>query len=286
MYIILGGTGTVGSALASTLLAQGEPVTIVTRAPAKVEQWQARGARVAVADVRDRSALHGVLRSGRRAFLLNPPADPALDTVSEELETAAAITAALAGSGLEKVVVASTYGAQPGTGAGDLNVLFELEQGAARNAPASVLRSAYYMSNWASSLESVLREGVLHTPYPVDFELPMVAPEDLGQVAARLLKEPAAHTGVHYVEGPQRYSGAEVAEAFAQALGRPVTPVTIPRQQWAATFEAVGFSSAAARSYAAMTAIILDESYEQPSRPVRGPTSLQAYITRLVRRGL
>lgn len=284
MHIILGGTGTVGGAVARALLRQGEEVTVVTRAAAKAEQWQAEGARVAVADVRDRSALRRVLRTGRRAFLLNPPAAPDSDTVSQELETAAAITAALSDSGLEKVVVASTYGARPGSGAGDLNVLYELEQGAARTLPTSVMRSAYYMSNWAGALEAAQREGVLHSFYPVDFELPMVAPEDLGLAAARLLTEPAAHTGTSYVEGPEPYSALDVAEAFAQALGRPVRAVAIARERWAATFEQLGFSAVAARSYAKMTALTLDGGPEQPRQRERGSTSLQAYISQLVRR--
>lgn len=284
MYIILGGTGRVGSALARALLQQGAPITIVTRSPEKAEHWQRQGARVALADARDSGALRGVLRGGRRAFLLNPPADPGTDTVSAERETAAAITAALDGSGLEKVVVASTYGAQPGSGAGDLNVLYELEQGAARAVPSTAMRSAYYMSNWAGALEAAQREGVLHSFFPVDFALPMVAPEDLGQVAARLLTEPAEHTGTRYVEGPAHYSARAVAEAFARALGRHVEPVTIPREQWGATFEALGFSPAAARSYAKMTALTLDAGPERPDHPERGSTSLPAYIEQLVRR--
>lgn len=283
MHIILGGTGQVGGAVARALLARGEPVTIVTRVASKAQHWTAQGARVAVADVRDREALRQVFRTGRRAFLLNPPADPTGDSVREELETAAAIAGALSESGLEKAVVASTYGARPGRGAGDLNVLYELEQSVARQLPTRVMRGAYYMSNWSSALDSARDEGVLHTFYPAEFELPMVAPEDLGQAAARLLLEPASRTGVQHVEGPRRYSPAEVAGAFAAALRRQVSTVTIPRERWQATFEALGFSQQAARSYAAMTALTLDAGPEQPTAPERGPTSLQTYITRLVR---
>ncbi|MCC0030425.1 MAG: hypothetical protein H6891_09455 [Brucellaceae bacterium] len=45
------------------------------------------------------------------------------DTDAEERETVDAIVGALAGSGLEKVVAASTYGARPGERCGDLTVL-------------------------------------------------------------------------------------------------------------------------------------------------------------------
>ncbi|MET3758152.1 uncharacterized protein YbjT (DUF2867 family) [Rhizobium binae] len=50
MYIIVGGTGRVGSAVARTLLAEGEAVTIVTRNPEKAGAWRRRGAEVALAE--------------------------------------------------------------------------------------------------------------------------------------------------------------------------------------------------------------------------------------------
>ena len=128
MHIILGGTGHVGSVAAAALLRQGEAVTVVTRDEGKAAFLAEQGAEVAVADVRDIEALRQVFRRGRRAFLLNPPADPSTNTDAKERETVAAIVAALEGSGLEKVVAESTYGAQPGEGIGDLSVLYGLEQ--------------------------------------------------------------------------------------------------------------------------------------------------------------
>jgi hypothetical protein len=56
---------------------------------------------------------------------------------------------ALEGSGLEKVVAESTGGAQPRDRIGDLNVLWELEEGLSRQTiPAAINRAAYYMTNW------------------------------------------------------------------------------------------------------------------------------------------
>jgi uncharacterized protein YbjT (DUF2867 family) len=91
----------------------------------------------------DVDALRAILRTGRRAFLLNPPADPSTDTDEQERRSVAAILQALEGSGLERVVAESTMGAQPGERLGDLNVLYEFEQGLRRQPiPASVIRRA------------------------------------------------------------------------------------------------------------------------------------------------
>ncbi|ESZ37993.1 NmrA family NAD(P)-binding protein [Mesorhizobium sp. RSR565B] len=282
MHVILGGTGHVGSAAAMALLRQGEDVTVVTRDESKAAWLVEQGAEAAVADVLDVEALREVLRRGKRAFLLNPPADPSTDTDAEERKTVGAIAAALEGSGLEKLVAESTYGAQAGEGVGDLTVLYGLEQKLKAQAiPASINRAAYYMSNWDQALETARRDGVITSFFPADFELPMVAPQDLGEAAARRLLEPADKTGTHYIEGPRRYSAADVAAAFSAALRKNVRVVTVPRERWTETYEKLGFSKAAAESYARMTGATLDKPM-QPENPERGTTSLESYIAALV----
>lgn len=279
MHIVLGGTGHVGSAVVDTLLARGEAVTLVTRNAAHAAPWAARGAQVAQADILDVDALREVLRQGRRAFLLNPPADPSGDTDAVERRTVDAILAAVEGAGLEKVVAESTGGAQPGQDNGDLGPLHALEEGLrALSVPATLLRAGYYMSNWDAQIETARETGRIQTFYPADFPLPMVAPRDLGRAAADFLLQPPARTATCYVEGPRRYSSADVAEALGSVLGRPVALEVVPRERWQEAYVAMGFSAKAAASYARMTAITLQGDYEQPADPVRGATTLHDYF--------
>lgn len=282
MYIILGATGHVGSAVAQSLLDQGKPVTVITHDAEKQEQWQQKGAAVAVADVYDADQLRAVFQQGQRLFVLNPPATITTDTAQKERKSVASILAALADSGIEKIVVESTYGAQPGDQVGDLGVLYELEQGLIQTGiPTSVIRAAYYMSNWNRALATAQQTGQVHTLYPPEFKLPMAAPQDLGAVGARLLQEPVEQTGLHYVEGPERYSSADVAAAFAVALGKAVEAVETPREGWVSSLQQTGFSGPAAKSMAAMTAITLAQAYELPDAPIRGNVTLQEYIRAL-----
>ncbi|QQV79400.1 NmrA family NAD(P)-binding protein (plasmid) [Sphingomonas aliaeris] len=282
MFVILGATGHVGSATARTLLEQGEAVTVVTRDAEKAGNLRALGAEVAVADVHDIATIRDVFRLGRRLFLLNPPAAPDTDTDCVEKETVRHLLAALDGSGLEKVVAESTYGAQAGDHLGDLNTLHELEQGlGAQPIPHSVIRAAYYMSSWDMMAASARESGTLPTMFPADLRIPMVAPADLGRVAARLLVEPARHTGIRFVEGPERYSSTDVAHAFASALGKPVNPLVTPRSQWESTYRQLGFSEPAAKSYARMTGVSVDGNFEMPDNPIRGTITLQAYVDAL-----
>lgn len=286
MFIIMGATGHVGSAVAETLLRENHPVTVVTRDAEKAERFRPLGAEIAVADLHDVETMRSVFRVGKRLFLLNPPAAPQTDTDAVEKETVRHLLAAVDGSGLEKIVAESTYGAQPGAHLGDLNTLHEMEEGLrAQPIPHSIIRAAFYFSNWDSMLEPARKDGILPTMYPADLKMPMVAPADLGAVAAGLLLQPVDQQGVHYVEGPERYSPADVASAFGKAIGAAVKPVVTPRAQWEQAYRDLGFSQAAARSYKRMTDITVDGAYEQPVTPLHGSIRLQAYVDDLVRQG-
>ncbi|MBE9183144.1 NmrA family NAD(P)-binding protein [Oculatella sp. LEGE 06141] len=283
MHIILGGTGNVGSAVARALLKRREPVLVVTRNPSKAEGLCQDGANVAVADVHDTEKLRGIFRQGQRLFLLNPPAVPSSDTTDEERRSLAAILRAIDGTGLEKIVAESTYGAQPGERIGDLGVLYEMEQAlAAQPIPTTIIRAAYYMSNWRASLQTAREQRVVQTLFPEDFKLPMVASLDIGEIAARLMTEPIEQTGIHYVEGPDRYSSQEVAAAFATVLGRPVVAESIPRNQWLTMFKSIGFSDESAESFASMTAATLNETFPDANSVERGMTALHNYLLQMV----
>jgi len=284
MYIILGGTGHVGSSVATILLEKGKEVTVITHNPQKAPEWEQKGAKVTIVDVSDSDKLHAVFKNGERLFLLNPEADPATDTVIEEQRTLSSILKALENSGIKKVVAESTEGAQPGEGIGDLGVLYDMEERLKKmNLPADILRAAYYMSNWDGSLETAEKEGRVYTFYPVDFRLPMVAPKDIGIIAAGFLTNDARDFRIHYVEGPEMYSSADVAKAFSKALKKPVEAMQIPQEKWLPALKQFGFSDKAARSVAAMTEITLN-NLEKAESPIRGDTTLNEYIENLVSR--
>src|SRR3546814_20613622 len=80
----------------------------------------------------------------------------------------------------------STAGAQPGDRIGDLNVLWEFEEGLrSQTIPAAINRAPYYFSNWDEQLDSIRETAKLQKMYTADLALPMAAPPDLGNAAAR-----------------------------------------------------------------------------------------------------
>ncbi|XVN15278.1 hypothetical protein QZH46_03385 [Pseudomonas corrugata] len=95
---------------------------------------------------------------------------------------------------------------------------------------------------------------------------------------------PVTDIGVRYVQGPRLYSPNDVAQAFSQALGRPVEVQVIPRNRWEDAFLDLGFSPAAAQSYTRMTEISVDSGFEVAEDGLRGTTTIETYIQALVQR--
>jgi putative NADH-flavin reductase len=170
-YLVLGASGHVGSAVLNNLPAGTRRLAAVHNAE-KLQLASDPEIERVVTDVADTDALRELFLMTRRAFLLNPPADPSKDTNAEELKTARSIASALEGSGIEKVVIASTYGAQPGNGIGDLSVLFEFERLVnVAEIPTAINRGAYYFTN-LDQLFDAARQGGIETPFPPSREMP------------------------------------------------------------------------------------------------------------------
>ncbi|KAA1176648.1 NAD-dependent epimerase/dehydratase family protein [Rhizobium tropici] len=281
-FVVLGATGHIGSAVIRTLIEAGGSAIAIAHSRESAQSIAGPAVEARVMDVMDTEALREVLKEAGRAFLLNPPADPSSDTDAREAASARCIAEAVRGSGLEKVVVASTYGAQPGEKIGDLSILYDFEQMIrATGIPCAVNRGAYYFSNLDASLESAW-QGVIASPFPADLKIPMVSPHDLGRAAAVRLMSAVTDVGIRYVEGPERYTFAEVADAFSSVLSRRVELRTIPRDEIEQSFRKLGFSKEAAESYARMMKASIDGGFEVPPDPERGATSLQEHIASLV----
>ncbi len=278
MYVVLGATGNIGSQVVESLKSKGQTVIAVSHDETKASALTDGNVEGVSVDVANADALRDILRRGYRAFLLNPPAVPTTDTNAEELRTARAIAKAVEGSGLEKVVVASTYGAQQGDRIGDLSVLWEFEQLIEKaGVPTAVNRGAYYYTNLDVLIEPA-RRGDLPTPFPANFVLPMVSPIDLGKAAASRLMSPVGDVGLELVEGPKRYSFADVAVILSKVLGRDVRLKNIARDQIEASYRQQGFSEPAAEAYTRMTIATLDGP-ESPANAVRGRVTLEEHIT-------
>ncbi|SAL25217.1 NmrA family protein [Caballeronia cordobensis] len=241
MYVITGITGQVGGALAEALLQQGRPVRAVVRDEKKGAAWAARGCDMALADMADADALASAFEGAQGVFILPPPEFDPAPGFPEARAVIDAIVAAVKRAKPRKIVCLSTIGAQ----AAHSNLLTQrtLLEDALRDQPIPVtfLRPGWFMENCAWDVESARSEGIVRSfLQPLDRAIPMIATEDIGRLAAKLLQEEWTGARVVELEGPRRTSPDDIAAAFSQVLGRPVRAQAVPRDSWEALFVSQG----------------------------------------------
>lgn len=241
MYAITGITGKVGGALARALLAAGLPVRAVLRDEAKAGDWQAKGCDIALAGMEDEAGLDAAFRGAAGVFLLPPSEFDPEPGFPEARRVVAAVTAALAAARPGKVVCLSTIGADaPHENLLSQRTLLE-EALSGLGLPVTFLRPGWFMENALWDVAAARKEGVLRSfLQPAGRPIPMVATQDVGQMAARLLREDWSGIRIVELEGPARVSPNDLAAAFARALGRPVAVETVPREDWERLFRAEG----------------------------------------------
>jgi NAD(P)H dehydrogenase (quinone) len=241
MHAITGISGKVGGALAGALLEAGQPVRAVVRNPRNGTQWAARGCEVAIAAMTDADALGQAFEGAEGVFILPPSEFDPAPGFPEAREVIDAVISALTRARPRKVVCLSTIGAQ----AEQVNLLTQrtLMEAAlgGLSIPVAFLRPGWFMENIACDVPSARDEGVIRSfLQPLDKAIPMVATEDVGRVAAHMLREDWHGKRVVELEGPERVSPVDIAQAFSQILGRPVHAEAVARETWGALFKSQG----------------------------------------------
>lgn len=241
MYAITGITGKVGSALARSLLAAGQPVRAIVRDAEKGAAWVARGCEIAVADMGDPQALTRAFAGATGVFILPPPEFDPTPGYPEARAVIGSVVAALTAAPPDRVLCLSTIGAD----AIHDNLLSQrtLLEAAMRelSLPITFLRPAWFIDNAAWDVASARETGILHSYLmPLDRAFPMVAAQDVGEVGAELVQQDWSGKRVVELEGPHRVTPDDLAAAFARALHMPVRAVAVPRDTWEGLFRAQG----------------------------------------------
>jgi NAD(P)H dehydrogenase (quinone) len=247
MLAIIGGTGKVGRTTIASLRRVGRPVRAVVRDQAKADGLVALGCEVAEADLRDTVALADALKGASAVQVIMPIAARAVDASAEMRLSIEAIGLALEQTCPMTVLAISDYGAQLPSGTGVTSLFHAFEQ-RLRRLPCGliILRSAEHMENWARLLASALQSGKLPSlHHPLAKLFPTVSAFDVGAVAAELLltsTEQQAPARIVHVEGPRRYTPADVATVVSKLTGLGILAYELPRSEWRVALTRGGLS--------------------------------------------
>jgi NAD(P)H dehydrogenase (quinone) len=221
--LVTGATGKIGGAVAAQLVEKG----VATKALVHRDDWRsarlrALGADVIVADMFDIQQVAAAMDGVDRLFF-NPPYHP------HALDSAVAFAVAARRAGVEAVVALGQWLASPEHPSlmtrqhWLTDKLFALLPDTAHVA----VDPGFFADNYLNLVPMAAQLGVL--PVPTEGRNAPPSNEDIARVAVGALLDPHRHDGRAYrPTGPTMLSGAEIAYAVGEALGRRIRPIDIP----------------------------------------------------------
>lgn len=226
MFAVAGVSGRTGAATAEALLKLGEKVRVIVRREEQGEVWLRRHAEVAVADLTDTPALTRALTGMKGVYLLVPPNPTAADYVADRAAFFDKVVAAVKASGIKRVALLSSVGAQHPAGTGPVVALHNAEKALKGVAPQlTFVRAASFVENWAPLAMAALETGELPHFGHTHVKYPQVCAHDIGVAAAKGLTNDAVGTHIIELVGKENWSADDVAEVLASLLATPVQAV-------------------------------------------------------------
>jgi NAD(P)H dehydrogenase (quinone) len=224
--LVTGATGKIGGAVAAQLLEKGVPTrALVHRDDGRSDRLRAKGAEVVIADIFDIQEVAAAVDGVDRLFF-NPPYHP------HALDSAVAFAVAARRSGVEAVVALGQWLASPEHPSlmtrqhWLIDKLFELLPDTAHVA----VDPGFFADNYLQFIGMAAQLGVLPSPTGAGRNAPP-SNEDIARVAVGALLDPHRHDGRAYrPTGPTLLTGAEIADAVGEALGRRVRHIDVPER--------------------------------------------------------
>lgn len=263
--LVLGATGKSGRRVAARLRLDGLPVRTASRSSSTRFDWS------------DPAGWDQALQGVTAVYVVPPTVQ---GPVHEFVPRAAA-------AGVQHLVLLSGHGADRWG-----ETTFGLDMRSAEDAVRgsglgwTVLRASNFDQNFDDDLyRTPLLSGELALPAGGITES-FVDLEDVADVAAAVLREPARHTGrVYELTGPRAVGFDEAVELISRAAGRPIGYREISPADYAATLVAVGWPAEAARDVAEMFVLLGREPLGDPADGVeavlgRAPRTFEDYVLR------
>jgi NAD(P)H dehydrogenase (quinone) len=239
MILVTGAAGKTGRAVVAALVARGAPVRAWLRAPHRAAELIAMGVRETVTgSMADPETVARAVKGCEAVYFICPNVSPDEETFGE-LAIAAAQRA-----GVMRFVYHSVLHPQIEAMPHHWRKMRVEEKLFASSLDTTILQPTAYMQNLLAGWETIARDGVHRTPYPVTAPISLVDLDDLAEVAAQALCD-NGHAGATYeLVGTLPLSQTEVATILGGALGRPVTAEEEALATWQAGARAGGLGEA------------------------------------------
>lgn len=223
--IITGSLGNIGKPLTKILLAAGHEVTVISSNSARTADIQNLGAVAKIGSVTDTEFLKQTFTRADALFAMTPPNLGGSNVIENTINAGKAYANAIQESGVKRVVMLSSIGADFPGGTGPITGLYHLEQLYSKLDEVAItfLRAGFFYTNFYNDVPLIKAAGIIGANYPANVSAPLVHPEDIAAAAAEELQRTATGKDIKYIVSDVRQP-ADFAKVLGAAIGKPELP--------------------------------------------------------------
>jgi uncharacterized protein YbjT (DUF2867 family) len=215
MILVTGVNGRVGGAAANYLLNQGVAVRGVARDADKAASLRERGMELVIGDLGDSATVNNAVQGVSSALLVFP-------NTEQQLEVECGFAAAAALSGVGHLVKVSSMEAGPEAEAIFPATHYKAEEFIrSLGLHSSILRPNFYMQNLLMYAQAIAQTGSFSMPLG-KAKTGLIDARDVGEIAGRILMQPANSSQSYPLSGPALMDFHEVAACMSGVLGREI----------------------------------------------------------------
>lgn len=215
--LVIGATGTIGSAVVRLLLEKKQDVVALVRNQDKAAEQLGHNVKYVVGDVSHLAEVERAVQGVSKVFLLTV-SSPVQAIIEEQVAKAAKK------AGVSLLVKISVYGSSLDAATNDLMLWHAQSEKkiVETGIPFVFLRPNLFMQNLLRDAQTI-KQGLIYRPRG-DYSISHVDTNDIAEMAVTILTgRPGDYIGrTFWVNGPESLSYAQVAEVFSRVLDKPI----------------------------------------------------------------
>ncbi len=225
MILLTGITGTCGRAILTVLGERQIPVRALVRDLDKVTDLSMPGLEIVQGDLEDESSIESALQGVDRAFLVMANSEQQLANEKRFIDVAKRRE-------VSHLVKLSASGADVKSSALLKRVHGEAEEYLARSGMNYThIRPNFFMQNILHCAASIVAEDRFYLPLG-EGRTGIIDVADVADVVVTVLTESGHKGQTYYITGPEILSFYDLAEQMSEVLGRKITYVDLPAQEF------------------------------------------------------
>lgn len=222
---ISGSLGNIGKPLTAKLVTLGHDVTVITSNADRLEAIEALGAKAAIGSVSDVDFLKSTFVGADAVFAMTPPNLGGSNTIANTTAAGKAIAQAIAATGVKRLVMLSSIGADLPNGNGPIAGLHNIEKvyETLEDISVTFLRAGFFFTNLYNDVPMIKGAGIVGSNYSLSTAIPFVHPEDIAVAVAEELQKTPSGKNVRYIISDVR-TPHDVAKTLGLAIDKPELP--------------------------------------------------------------